>query len=101
MLMKDVMQCIHQMTETLQSPELKIVDAMVIIQSTVQLLKKIRDDRDTVVQEINAGIITLLKNVGNDDAEEEFQWKQQVRKAPIRFYQNQDTAEKITLHHFY
>ena len=74
--MKDVMHCIHQMTETLQSPELKIVDAMVIIQSTVQLLKKIRDDRDTVIQEINAGIIKLLKNVGNDDAEEEFQWKQ-------------------------
>ena len=66
--MKDVIHCIHQMTEALQSPKLKIVDAMVIIQSTVQLLKKIRDDRDTVIQEINAGIITLLKNVGNDDA---------------------------------
>ena len=70
------MHRIHQMTEALQSPKLKIVDAMVIIQSTVQLLKKIRDDRDTVIQEINAGIIKLLKNVGNDDAEEEFQWKQ-------------------------
>ena len=71
----------------LQSPELNIIDAMTIIQSTVELLKKIRDDHDTVNQEINAGI-TFLWKVGNNDPEEEFQRKHRMRKAPIRFDPN-------------
>ena len=68
MFLKNVMHRMHQMTETLQSPELNIIDtiAMVIIQSTVELLKKIKDDRHTMNQEINAGI-TFLRKVGNDD----------------------------------
>ena len=87
------------MTETLQSPESNITDTMAIIQSTAVLLKKIRDDQDTVNQEINAGI-TFLRKVGNDDPEEEFQRKHRMRKAPIRFDPNQETTAKVTLHHF-
>ena len=97
--MKNVMHCMHQMTETLQSPESNIIDAMAIIQSTAVLLKKIRDDQDTMNQEINAGI-TFLRKVGKDDPEEEFQRKHRMRKAPIRFDPNQETTAKVTLHHF-
>ena len=46
--MKNVMHRKHQMTETLQSPELNIIDAMAINQNTVELLKKIRDDHDAM-----------------------------------------------------
>ena len=98
--MNDVMHHIHQMTETLQSLEFKVVDAMVIIQSTVQLLKKIRDDHDTVSQEIDDGI-KFLRKLGNDDPEEVFQRKHCVRKEPIQFDPKQHTAKKISLHQFY
>ena len=67
---------------------------MAIIQSTVELLKKIRDDRDTMNQEINAGI-TFLRKVGNDDPEGEFQRKHWIRKAPIRFDPNQETTASV------
>ena len=69
MFMKNVMQRMSS-TETLYSPDLNIIDTMAIIQNTVELLKKIRGDHDTVNQEINAGI-TFLRKVGNDDPEDE------------------------------
>ena len=100
MFMKNVMHRMHQMTETLQSPELNIIDAMTIIQNTVEFLKKIRDDHDAMNQEINA-CITFLRKVGNDDPNKEFQRKHQTRKAPIRFDPNQDTTAKVTFHQFY
>ena len=98
--MKNIMYRMYQMTEILQSPELNVIDAMAIIQSTVELLKKIRDDHDRMNQEINTGITFLMK-VGNDDLEEEFQWKHQMRKTPIRFGPNQETTAKVTLYQFY
>ena len=75
----------QQMTETLQLLELNIIDAMAIIQSTVELLKK-RDYHDTMNQKINPG---------------EFQRKRRMRKAPVRFDPNQETTAKVTLHQFY
>ena len=72
--MKNVMYRINQITETLQSPLLNIIDALAIIRSTVESLKKIQDEYNTMNQEINAGI-TFLRKVGNDDLEEEFQRK--------------------------
>ena len=54
----------------------------------MELLKKIRDDPDTMNQEINAGI-TFLWKVGNNDPEEELQREHRMRKAPIRFDSNQ------------
>ena len=77
----------HQMTETLQSPESNIIDAMAIIQSTVESLKKIRDDHNTMNQEINAGI-RFPRKIGNDSPEEKFQQKHRMRKAPIRSHPN-------------
>ena len=79
------MHRMQQMTETLQLLELNIIDAMAIIQSTVELLKK-RDYHDTMNQEINP---------------REFQWKRRMRKAPVRFDPNQETTAKVTLHQFY
>ena len=79
------MHRMQQMTETLQLLELNIIDAMAIIQSTVELLKK-RDYHDTMNQEINPG---------------EFQRKRRMRKAPVRFDPNQETTAKVTLHQFY
>ena len=87
----------HQITETLQSPELNIIYAIAIIQSTVDLLKKTKDCHATMNQEINDGI-KFLRKVGNDNLEEEFQRKHRMRKAPIWFYPNQETTAKITLH---
>ena len=98
--MKNAMDRMHQMTETLQPSELNIADAMAIIQSTIQLLKRIRGDHDTMNQEINAGV-TFLRKGDNDDPEEEFQQKYQMRKVPIRFDPNQETTAKVTLHQFY
>ena len=88
------------MTETLQLPELNMIDAMTITQSTVEFLKKMRDDHDKMNREINAGI-TILRKVGNDDPEEEFQQKHPVRKASVWFDPNQEITEKVTLYHFY
>ena len=80
--MKNIMYRMHQITETLQSPELKIIYAIVIIQSAVELLKKTKDDHATKNQEISDGI-TFLRKVGNDNLEEEFQQKHRMRKAII------------------
>ena len=46
--MKNIMYRMHQITETLQSPELNIIYATAIIQSTVELLKKTKDDHDSM-----------------------------------------------------
>ena len=59
-----------------------MIDAMTITQSTVEFLKKMRDDHDTMNREIKAGI-TILRKVGNDDPEEEFQQKHRMRKASV------------------
>ena len=94
--MKNIMRRIYQMTETLQLPELNIVDAMSIIPAQLSCWRKLRDDYDTMNQEIDADI-TFLRKVGNNDPEEEFQRKQWMRKTQIQFEQNQETTAKITL----
>ena len=94
--MKNIMRRIHQMTETLQLPELNIVDAMTIIRAQLSCWRKLRDDHDTMNQEIDADI-TFLRKDGNNDPEEEFQRKQWMRKTQIQFEPNQETTAKITL----
>ena len=92
--MKNVLDRMHQIAETLQSPQLNIIDAMAIIQSKVELLKKIKDDHDA----INAGM-TISRKVGNDNLKEEFQRKHQKSTNLIR--PNQETTAKITFRQFY
>ena len=42
MFMKNIMHRMHHMTELLQAEELNIIDAMTVIESTVDLLKRIK-----------------------------------------------------------
>ena len=79
--MKNIMHRMHQMTELLQAEELNIIDAMTVIESTVDLLKRIKDDEDTTNKEMDAGI-EFLQKLGVADPMEEYRRKHRMRRVP-------------------
>ena len=62
------------MMELLQAEELNIIDATTVIESTVDLLKRIKDDADTMNKEMDAGI-EFLQKLGVADPMEEYRQK--------------------------
>ena len=100
MFMKIIMHRMHQMTELLQAEELNIIDAMTVIESTVDLLKRIKDDEDTMNKEMDAGIEFLQKS-GVADPMEEYRRKHRMRRVPVRLDENQATGVPMSFHQYY
>ena len=100
MFMKNIMHRVHQMTLALQSEELNIIDAVTIIESTVELIKRIRENEDEMNGEIDAAIV-FLKKLGVEDPHEEFSRKHRVRRMPSRFDENNDNTEVTDMKQFY
>ena len=70
------------MTETLQAPDLNIVDTLTIIGSTIQSLKSVQRKLAEMDALIEAGISYKKKMRG--DAHEEYGRKHRVRCKPAR-----------------
>ena len=90
----------HQMTELLQAEELNIIDATTVIESTVDLLKGIKDDEDTMNKEMDTGI-EFLQKLGVADPMEEYRRKHQMRRVPVRLDENQATGVPMSFHQYY
>ena len=90
----------HQMTLALQSEELNIIDALVIIESTVKLLKSIREDESSMNELIDAGIV-FLRKISSEDPVNEFRRKHRRRQTPICFDKNPETTAEFQMHQFY
>ena len=100
MFMKNIMPRMHQMTLALQSEELNIIDALVIIESTVKLLKSIREDESAMNELIDAGIV-FLRKISSEDPVNEFRWKHRRLPTPICFDKNPETTAEFQMHQFY
>ena len=100
MFMKNFMHRMHQMTEPLQAEELNIIDAMTVIESTVELLKRIKDDEDTMNKEMDAGI-EFLQKLGVADPMEEYRRKHRMRRVHVRLDENQATGVSMSFHQYY
>ena len=100
MFMKNIMHRVHQMTLVLQTEELNVIDALTIIESTVELMKRIRDDEDEMNGEIDAAIVFLHK-LGVEDPDEEFNRKHRVRRMPSRFDDNNDNVSVRNMKQFF
>ena len=100
MFMKNVMPRMQHMHETLQSEELNIIDAMTIIEATVNLLRSVRDDDANMNRQIDAAV-TFLRKVGTEDPLQEFRRKHRRRQAPIRFDRYQNTTADMQMNEFY
>ena len=85
------------MTELLQAGELNIIDAMTVIESTVDLLKRIKDDEDTMNKEMDAGI-EFLQKLGVADPMEEYRRKHRMRRVPVHLDENQATGVPMSFH---
>ena len=100
MFMKNIMHRMHQMTELLQAEELNIIDAMTVIESTVDLLKRIKDDEDTMNKEMDAGI-EFLQKLGVADPMEEYRRKYRMRRVSVRLDEDRATGVPMSFHQYY
>ena len=90
----------HQMTELSQAEELNIIDAMTVIESTVDLLKRIKDDEDTINKGMDAGI-EFLQKLGVAGPMEEYRRKHRMCRVPVRLDENQATGVPMSFHQYY
>ena len=98
--MKNIIHRMHHMTELLEAEELNIIDAMTVIESTVDLLKRIKEDEDTMNKEMDAGIEFLQKS-GVADPMEEYRRKHRMRQVPVLLDENQATGVPMSFHQYY
>ena len=97
MFMKNIMYKTKQMTEALQSEELNVIDAMIIVECTVKSLSEIRANADEL--QIQAGISFTEKLGGHPFAE--FQRKHRVERQPRRIDENPETQKAKTIVQFF
>lgn len=99
MFMKNIMWKTKQMTEALQAENINILDAMIIINATVDNLKKINEDFEAIDNQIHAAIAYTVKLGGEPEAE--FNRKHRVRRPPRRIDDNPDSQVELTMVQFY
>ena len=99
MYMKNIMYKTKQMTEALQSEELNVIDAMIIVECTVKSLSEIRTNADEMELQIQAGISFTEKLGGHPFAE--FQRKHHVKRQPRRIDENPETQKAKTIVPFF
>ena len=87
------------MTEALQSEEMNVLDAMVIVKCTVESLNNIRKNDAAMEHQIEAAII-FAEKVGEHPIAE-FQRRHRFRRQPTRFEENAETQVNMTIVRFY
>ena len=99
MFMKNVMYKTKQMTETLQSEDINVMDAITIIESTVKSLETINNDIDGMNAEIKA-VNYLLKKLGTD-VESDFRRYHHARKPPRQIDDNPNATANLSVESYY
>ena len=99
MFMKNITTKTKQMTELLQAEDLNIIDAIVIIKSTIEGLCRINKDEDGMNAEIQAGIQFTSRVGGN--ANEEFKRKHRLRRKPRWLDESHESEHSFDICTFY
>ena len=99
MFMKNKMYKAKKMTEALQSKELNVIDAMIIVECTVKSLSEIWANADEMELQIQAGISFTEKLGGHPFAE--FQRKHRVKRQLRRIDENPETRTAKTIIQFF
>ena len=88
-----------RMTETLQSEDLNVIDAITIIESTVKSLETINNDIDGMNAEIKAAEL-FAKKLGTN-VESDFRRFHHPRKPPRRIDDNPNTTANLSVESYY
>lgn len=96
---KNIFYKLKILTEILETQDLNIIDGISLINTTVNILKKIREDEHG----INSEIAAIIKFAQNNDInpEEEFKRYHRLRKAPKRIDGNNQTTADFNCETFY
>ena len=90
MFMKNIMYKSKRMTETLQSQDLNVLDAITTVETTVKSLEIAKNDIDGMNAEIKAAA-SFAEKLGID-VDSDFRRHHRQRRAPRRIDDNPDTA---------
>jgi protein-tyrosine-phosphatase len=97
--MKNIMYKTKQMTETLQSEDLNVMDAILIMESTVKSLENVSNDIEGMNAEIQAAS-SFAEKVGTD-VDSDFRRHHRQRKPPRRIDDNPNTTASLNVESFY
>ncbi|CAB3993563.1 zinc finger MYM-type 1-like [Paramuricea clavata] len=99
MFMKNIMYTTKRMTETLQSEDLNVIDAITIVQSTVTNLQNVNDNIDGMNKEIQAAA-SFAEKLGVDVGTDFLRYHRQ-RKPSRRIDDNPSTTANLNVESFY
>ena len=99
MFMKNIMYKSKRMTETLQSQDLNVIDAITTVETTVKSLEIAKNDIDGMNAEIKAAA-SFAEKLGID-VDSDFRRHHRQRRAPRRIDDNPDTAANLDVESFY
>ena len=99
MFMKNIMYKSKRMTETLQSQDLNVIDAITTVETTVKSLEIAKNDIDGMNAEIKAAA-SFAEKLGID-VDSDFLRHHRQRRAPRRIDDNPDTAANLDVESFY
>ena len=99
MFMKNIMYKSKRMTETLQSQDLNVIDAITTVETTVKSLEIAKNDIDGMNAEIKAAA-SFAEKLGID-VDSDFRRHHRQRRAPRRIHDNPDTAANLDVESFY
>ena len=97
--MKNIMYKSKRMTETLQSQDLNVIDAITTVETTVKSLEIAKNDIHGMNAEIKAAASFAEKLGINVDSD--FRRHHRQRRAPRRIDDNPDTAANLDVESFY
>ncbi len=99
MFSKNIFFKLKMLTEVLEKQSLNIIDAISLIRSTLNMLKSIREDEDSINLEI-AAIMKFARSNGVNP-EEDYRLHHRLRKAPKGIDANNQTTADIDCQTFY
>jgi hypothetical protein len=99
MFMKNIMYKTKRMTETLQSEDLNVIDAITIVQSTVNNLQNVNNNIDGMNKEIQAAASFAVKL--GVDVDSDFLRYHRQRKPSRRIDDNPNTTANLNVESFY
>ncbi|KAL4090905.1 hypothetical protein QTP88_025663 [Uroleucon formosanum] len=97
--MKNIMYKVKHLTESLETKELNVCDAAVLIKSTISSLQKIRSETENMDNMISSAKITA-QSFGVD-SDTDFNRYHRIRKRPQRLDRNADNSAPYELLNFY
>ena len=100
MFMRNVMYKLKNLTESLESSSLNILDAMTLVDACISILKSIIASHDKEIDNLIDSAAQFASSIGVT-AEDDFQRHHRRRLRPHRFQENSSNQVQFTLHSFY